>query len=307
MTVANKVSVDNPLKFSKPRKRKQGLEKSDVVTTLKDYSSESTINGIQYLCNSGHSACGRLFWMIVVIIALICTLVVVIQICHQWVDDPVLTTLETISLPVEQIDFPAVTLCPQGSTEDLIDNFFYQQFEEWVFNHINKNVTINIEATNCECSLPDNGSMTADVLQCCSHHYLNAAFPGVYPNNPTKMAAMLNAENPDTAMEMKSIVGEEDPKCDENDKILSNMNEKLQGVCPEPFYNYNDSFCIFGGAPEKSYNEAVAYCKQIGGADVYHLGSFEDRITLDKIIGKIKILIFIIFFPYISLLKQLIF
>ena len=67
MTVANKVSVDNSLKFSKPRKRKQALAKSDVVTTLKDYSSESTINGIQYLGNHRHSACGRLFWMIHVI------------------------------------------------------------------------------------------------------------------------------------------------------------------------------------------------------------------------------------------------
>ena len=123
MTVSMKGTVEKRLKRSKQRMRKEPLNKTRMVDTLKDYSCESSIHGIQYLGNSKHSTCGRGFWLITVCIALICTLVQVSNIWYQWVDDPVVTTLSTISLPVEEIDFPAVTLCPQGSTESYMQTF----------------------------------------------------------------------------------------------------------------------------------------------------------------------------------------
>ena len=148
-----------PPKNSKPRGRKKAINKNDILETLRDYSSNSSIHGVPYLGNHEHSICGRLFWIIAVCVALTCTLSQVYNLCYQWVDDPVVTTLETISLPVEQIDFPAVTLCPQGSTEDIVDNFFYYQFLEYLLNHIDKDDAsprkkrFTEQTTTCECNL----------------------------------------------------------------------------------------------------------------------------------------------------------
>ena len=295
MTVGMKGTVEKRLKRSKQRMRKEPLNKTRMVDTLKDYSCESSIHGIQYLGNRKHSTCGRGFWVITVCIALICTLVQVSNIWYQWVDDPVVTTLSTISLPVEEIDFPAVTLCPQGSTEDIIDNVLYHQFQEWLLHRIDDNGKETrkkrlVEETNaCECHLTDQGNVTVDILQCCFRLFLDETFYGVYPNNPTKMVTLLNTEDPDNAMEMKSVVlGGEEPICDESDKleVLNNMNEKLHRTCPQPFQKYNESFCIKNSDQEMSYNEAFSYCKELGGADIFFLGSFEAHKTLDTIIGK---------------------
>ena len=295
MTVSMKGTVEKRLKRSKQRMRKEPLNKTRMVDTLKDYSCESSIHGIQYLGNRKHSTCGRGFWVITACIALMCTLVQVSNIWYQWVDDPVVTTLSTISLPVEEIDFPAVTLCPQGSTEDIIDNVLYHQFQEWLLHRIDDNGTKArrkrlVEQTNaCECRLTDQGNVTVDILQCCFRLFLDETFYGAYPNNPTKIATLLSTEDPDKSMEMKSIVlGEEEAICDESNKleVLNNMNEKLQRTCPEPFQKYNASFCIKSSGQEMSYDEAYSYCKELSGADIFFLGSFEDRKTLDTIIGK---------------------
>ena len=282
-------------KKGRQRRQKDAITIIYVENILRDYSSESSIHGIQYLANRKHSICGRAFWIMVVCMSLACTSYQVFNIWRQWVDDPVVTTLNTISLPVERIDFPAVTLCPQGSTEDIIDNFFYHQFEEWLLNQS------DVESSNvrkkrlveqnslCDCHVLDQKNMTADVLQCCFRHFLDENFPGVFPNNPTKMATMLNAENPDRAMETKTIViPDENPSCDANTNldILKTMNQNLQRSCPEPFKSLNDSICFIKISSEMSYKDASSLCNEHGGAEIFSLGPYEILDTLDMIIGR---------------------
>ena len=286
---------EKQLKSSKLRMRKDPITKDEVVTILQDYSSDSTIHGIQYLGNPKHSTCGRAFWVITVCIALICTSVQIFNIWYQWIDYPVVTTLSTISLPVEKVDFPAVTLCPQGSTEDIIDNVLYHQFQEWLLKQIAddgakaRRKRLVEQTTTCECQLSDHGNMTVDALQCCFRLFLDETFPGVYPNNPKKIATLLNTEDPDRATETKSVViGNEEPICNENNRFefLNNINEKLQRTCPEPFQKLNESTCIVGSDEEMSYDDAFAKCKELNGAEIFFLDSFEDGKTLKKILGK---------------------
>ena len=35
-----------------------------------------------------------------------------------WIEEPVIDTLESTSFPIEQVDFPTVTLCPKSSNTD---------------------------------------------------------------------------------------------------------------------------------------------------------------------------------------------
>ena len=295
MTVGMKGTDEKHPKSSKLRMLKGPITKDAVFITLQDYSSDSTIHGIQYLGNRKHSTCGRAFWVIIVCIALICTSVQIFNIWYQWIDDPVMTTLSTISLPVEQIDFPAVTLCPQGSTEDIMDNVFYHQFQEWLLRRVaddgakTRRKRLVEEKTACECHLTDNRNMTDDTLQCCFRLFLDDAFPGIYPNNPKNIATLLNTDDPDRATEIKSVViGNEEPICDDINRFefLNNINEWIQRTCPERFQKFNESTCIIGIGEEMSYNDAFTKCKELDGADIFSLDSFKDRKTLNKILGK---------------------
>ena len=85
-----------PLKNPKLGRRRKAINKKDMIATLRDYSSDSTIHGIQYLGDPEHSTCGKVFWILTVCTALTCTSFQVFNIWVQWIDDPVVTTLNTI-------------------------------------------------------------------------------------------------------------------------------------------------------------------------------------------------------------------
>ena len=43
-----------------------------------------------------------------------------IQSYQDWVGNPVVTTINTTAYPVGNLDFPAVTICSQGTNEDIL-------------------------------------------------------------------------------------------------------------------------------------------------------------------------------------------
>ena len=294
MAAGNNGKVKQPLKKAKPRKRRNATTRNEIIlSTAQDYSSQSTIHGLQYVGDRQQSKRCRFFWTIIVVLALACTSYQLFQICSQWFEDPVVTSLDTISLPVEKIDFPAVTMCPQGSTADIMDNFFFHQFEEWLVQNVEDDGTINKrkkreeESTICECRI--SGNITNDDLQCCFQHFLNETYPGVYPNNPSKIATMLHADDPVRTITTKAVIlPDEEPKCDESDslEILKSVNQKMNRVCPEPSKNFDDLTCIIGVSSEIQYTKAETFCKGHGGANIFFLGAFEDISALDKILSK---------------------
>ena len=49
----------------------------------------------------------------------------------EWQDSPVLTTLVNPALPIEAIEFPAVTICSPGMNEDLFKSAVLKKFLEF--------------------------------------------------------------------------------------------------------------------------------------------------------------------------------
>jgi len=47
---------------------------------------------------------------------------------YQWQDNPVLTTVQTSAYPVSNIEFPAVTICGQGSNDVMLSGGFLYMF-----------------------------------------------------------------------------------------------------------------------------------------------------------------------------------
>ena len=117
-----------------PQKNDQKHLLSRTLNTAKEYASETTIHGLSYIANSEHHLAGRFFWVVVVILALSLTTFQMLSLRSQWATNPVITNLETIALPIEDIKFPAVTICPQGSVEEVMDNVLFQQFTEYLNN-----------------------------------------------------------------------------------------------------------------------------------------------------------------------------
>ena len=50
----------------------------------------------------------------------------------EWQANPTITTINTTAYPIENIEFPAITICSQGSAKDVMDNVLLKQFEAYL-------------------------------------------------------------------------------------------------------------------------------------------------------------------------------
>ena len=50
----------------------------------------------------------------------------------EWKENPTITTVNTTAYPIKLIDYPAITICSQGASKDVMDVVLLRQFEEYL-------------------------------------------------------------------------------------------------------------------------------------------------------------------------------
>ena len=88
--------------------------------TLFEYAEASTTHGISYIFERGRLILERVFWVIVVIIAIGFAGTWSFMAYDEWRGDPILTTVSTTGLPIQDVPFPSITICAQGIILSLI-------------------------------------------------------------------------------------------------------------------------------------------------------------------------------------------
>lgn len=82
--------------------------------TLIEYSSSSTTHGIFYIFERDRLVLERVLWFAVVIIAIMFAVSWSLLAYYEWQDVPMLTTISTTGLPIQDVPFPSITICAQG-------------------------------------------------------------------------------------------------------------------------------------------------------------------------------------------------
>ena len=279
---------DKYLMIKKRKGRDQRPTKAEVILNdAKDFSSTTTIHGISYLTSPDHSICSSLFWILTVTLAIVGTSYQVYSIWNLWGESPVITTLETISYPIEKIQFPAVTLCPQGSVLEIMDAVLYYQFEEWVLRKLETDEGARHKRTilnDTRQSLNFWKFLTNEKLTQLLNDFLNEVYPGA-KDMPTKFVALLNSDDPDKTIESTSILMPENKlPCNGNDnqELLDQLKQKMGGECPERYENWNSTTCILPVDVEMTYDDASSYCRDQKGAKILFLDSLEEMEELQQ-------------------------
>ena len=273
--------VDKFLMIKKQKRRNKSMTKMEaIVKDAKEFSSTTTVHGISYLASSNQSIASKTFWMVTVILAIIGTSYQVVSMWCLWGEFPVITTLDTISYPIEKIEFPAVTLCPQGSVLEIMDTVFYYQFEKWVIRKIEKDDSSrnkrNTDNSNGHLSSFLNSLTNAAVVDLLNE-FMNETYPGAN-DIPMKFAALLSSEDPDKTIESKAILlPENESRCDEKDiqEFSDQVKQKLGEECPETFEELNSTSCVRLVNSEMTYDAASGYCHE-QGASLLFLDSWDE-------------------------------
>ena len=180
--------------------------KGSISRTAYEYAEVATTHGIYYIFEKGRLVFERVFWVIVVILALVFAIGLSIQAYSAWKENPVLTSVGTTGHPIEQVSFPSITVCPQGSANKVIDAALFQQFEKYLGSK-NKNV---FELSKDEIANEGIG-------------FLKDRYPGA-KTVPIQIARMLGSPgiDPDKNLETMSVLNPEDQmKCATGTPIIS--------------------------------------------------------------------------------------
>ena len=260
-----------------------------LSNTAKEYCSESSIHGIPYLGNFEHSTFARICWLLFVSIALAATSYQVWKIWSEADANPIITTLDTISYPIENIDFPAVTLCPQGSVREIVDAVLFHQFEEWLSKEaMNKGKRKKRDISQDQkTSVESNAQFTHNITMENMSVYLKKFLSDVYPGSkekPTKLVSMMTAPDPKEALENEAIMFEKE-ECDGtgSQNTYNALAQRLDNNCPYPFQKRSDGTCLLLNEMRSTYDRANHFCKEQGGARVHGLDTYKVQDLLNDI------------------------
>ena len=254
-----------PAKYE-PHKNKQKSVRKKTLETTTEFCEATSIHGFPYISHERNTGFDRAFWSIVVILALSFTAYQVIVLYQEWQNEPVITTLETVAQPIEEIDFPAVTICPQGSRQEIIDSVLFRQLREYIRSREG-----------------DSAVLTPDLMMEHVDQFLKDTYPGAN-GKPTQLVKLLSSDNPELSIQNDAILGVNE-KCDpaSNQEILDAMNKELNNdTCPDGFQMLGDLYCIHVSENRLAYADASEYCNQKGGSELIYLESNIDLVELFK-------------------------
>ena len=256
-----------PLTKRYGRHKKKSARKK-VVETITEFAESATIHGLAYMADRKHSP-WRLAWVLVGVIAMIFSTYQVVSLYLDWKNEPVITSLKTVAMPIEDIKFPAVTICPQGSRQEILDSVLYRQFTEYTRKHSDSN--------SKELSLEE---MMEQFI-----NFLNHTYPGA-AKSPTELTKLMTSDDPAATLENQAVLAPE-KKCDpsSNQEIVEALNKDLkQGNCPDGFELLGGLYCVHKAGDEMSNNDAEQYCNNKGGAEVLYLETYEEVRALKRFI-----------------------
>ena len=82
----------------------------NLTKDVYEYFSETTVHGFQYIV-TGRNWFERLFWASLIVCGFILGSMIFYHSLHDWNETPLQTTIKQVSLPIEELNYPSVTVC----------------------------------------------------------------------------------------------------------------------------------------------------------------------------------------------------
>ena len=90
--------------------QKKGRFFSEIKEGVWTYFSETTVHGFRYVAEGGN-ICEKLIWVVLILTGFIFGGVLIFQSLSDWDETPLETTISQVSMPIEKLYQPAITVC----------------------------------------------------------------------------------------------------------------------------------------------------------------------------------------------------
>ena len=95
-------------------KRKKDSILKVIKSTTHEFANSTTVHGITYVFDRGIKALDNLLWLLVVCLGTGIAIYMSVLAWNTWKEAPVITSVSSTGLPLQKVDFPAITICSQG-------------------------------------------------------------------------------------------------------------------------------------------------------------------------------------------------
>ena len=86
----------------------------------------------------------------------------------QWQDNPTTTTVNTTAYPIKNVEFPAITICSQGSAKDILDRAMMKQFERYLKSKGKTNQKTNPQGRRKRSVVDSLSKDEVDIIRICT-------------------------------------------------------------------------------------------------------------------------------------------
>ena len=93
-----------------------------INSTVHEFASSTTIHGIAYVFDRAIKTIDHILWSLVVCFGAGVAVYMSLDAWNTWKEAPVLTSVHSTGLPLQNVDFPAITICSQGLIQVLEAN-----------------------------------------------------------------------------------------------------------------------------------------------------------------------------------------
>ena len=251
-----------------------------IIETSKEYASQTTIHGIAYVESS--RGVERFLWFVVVVAAIAFTGFQTYRLYTDWQNEPVVTTLDTIAMPIKDIRFPAVTICPQGTISSALDAVLLKQLREYITNKTSSTPSRSKRSLLERFDI----NITEDLLRA----FLKDIYPGA-KKKPTKLIKVMMSEDPESTIENVAVIL---PSLDEEECGDTSVDEYDQAVrtsykatCPDGFSMYRDLYCVKNSSDLMNFKDATEFCNSHFSSTLLSLDSETDLNALKEMIERL--------------------
>ena len=109
---------------------------------IKEFLSTSTIHGFSHI-GSAKSAAVRIFWILVVLLGFGTAIYLISGSYLEWTDSPVAST--TITRPIDELQFPEVTVCPPKGSNTVLNQALNQVKDETMTPELRDHLTNKVQ------------------------------------------------------------------------------------------------------------------------------------------------------------------
>ena len=116
--------LENQLQKLEKQVQEIDRKRGPLTKTLVEYGGSTTIHGLPYILEDGRLLLERVLWVALVTLGTFTSLLLTYRIYTDWDESPILTTVGTTEYDIQQIEYPSITICAQGSVKEIIGEIF---------------------------------------------------------------------------------------------------------------------------------------------------------------------------------------